>query len=602
MDLVGSRRAKRPGTARPAGERALDSVTTVFRKCHHWPILGLRFRGTPAKSDGSRWRSVLLSALRRRLLAPVDGASVACFRVAFGALLVWSLGECLVRGSVHTLYIDPVFHVTYPGFDWLRPWPAAGMVAHFAALLALAACVLLGFRTCLAAGLLGVGFAYVLLLDAVNYQNHYYLICLLCLVFMVVPTGRVLPAWGLWLLRIQIGIPYFFGGVAKINADWLRGEPIRTWLSGSGDTPLVGAFLVSEAAVWLFSYGGLLFDLLIVPALLWRRTRVLAVVATVFFHLTSSQLFEIGVFPWLMLAATTLYLPADWPRRVVRRWRRRVARECDSNATRGAAATVSGSCGWRERLLWGGLGCYLLLQALLPFRHFLIEGNVAWTEEGHRFAWQMKLNARQTFIQIIATDPARGHTWEIDRRTYLSEVQRSRLHSHPDLVRQLCRHVAGDLAQRGLPGVEVRARVYVSLNGRRFQRLIDPRVDLAREPRHAGHAPWIEPLTVPFHERLGPGTPAYHWRRACELGAAGREAEAHAELEKTVALGPWFSSAHRLLADAAAERGDSTRAIALYRGALRVEPHDGRTAAALDRELQLHGEPAPAAVNAGHSP
>lgn len=34
-------------------------------------------------------------------------------------------------------------------------------------------------------------------------------------------------------------------------------------------------------------------------------------------------------------------------------------------------------------------GLYFLIQLLLPLRHFLIEGNVAWTEEGYRLSWRM---------------------------------------------------------------------------------------------------------------------------------------------------------------------------------------------------------------------
>jgi vitamin K-dependent gamma-carboxylase len=47
----------------------------------------------------------------------------------------------------------------------------------------------------------------------------------------------------------------------------------------------------------LFSYGGLLFDLLVVPFLLFRHTRPLALLAAVGFHLMNSQLFTIGIFP-----------------------------------------------------------------------------------------------------------------------------------------------------------------------------------------------------------------------------------------------------------------------------------------------------------------
>ena len=51
------------------------------------------------------------------------------------------------------------------------------------------------------------------------------------------------------------------------------------------------------------------------PLLLNRRTRVPAFAVSVFFHLMNNWLFDIAIFPWLMLAAPLLYFPPDWPRK-----------------------------------------------------------------------------------------------------------------------------------------------------------------------------------------------------------------------------------------------------------------------------------------------
>ena len=34
----------------------------------------------------------------------------------------------------------------------------------------------------------------------------------------------------LLLLRIEFAVVYAYAGIAKINEDWLRGEPLRLWL------------------------------------------------------------------------------------------------------------------------------------------------------------------------------------------------------------------------------------------------------------------------------------------------------------------------------------------------------------------------------------
>src|SRR5947208_13711833 len=81
------------------------------------------------------------------------------------------------------------------------------------------------------------------------------------------------PAWSLWLLRAQTGAIYFFAGVAKIAPDWLHGEPLRGWFKQESASPMLTRFLRQEWVPYVASYASLAFDLLIVPFLLWRRTR-----------------------------------------------------------------------------------------------------------------------------------------------------------------------------------------------------------------------------------------------------------------------------------------------------------------------------------------
>jgi len=263
--------------------------------------------------------------------APVDAASLAVFRLAFGGLLLWEVWKFFTNGWIARYYVDPAFHFTYYSFEWVRPWPGQWMYVHFLVLGVLAACIALGACYRLAAGLFFLGFSYVFLLEQARYLNHLYLVCLLSFLLAIVPAHRalsfdawlrphpdsgVVPVWALWLLRFQVAVPYVYGGIAKLNGDWLAGEPIRSWLVERSVDSALGAWLTQEWLVYSICYGGLLFDLAIVPLLLWRRTRAVALVAALAFHLTNAYLLTIGIFPWLMIAATLLFLPPDWPRRV----------------------------------------------------------------------------------------------------------------------------------------------------------------------------------------------------------------------------------------------------------------------------------------------
>lgn len=72
------------------------------------------------------------------------------------------------------------------------------------------------------------------------------------------------------------------------------------------------------------------------------------------------------------------------------------------------------------------------------------------------------------------------------------------------MILQFAHHLARIWAEEGdIEGVEVRARVCASLNGRKAALLIDPERDLARIERNLSHADWILPLEQPFERPPG---------------------------------------------------------------------------------------------------
>jgi vitamin K-dependent gamma-carboxylase len=460
-----------------------------------------------AEPQRSRARTILY-----RLFEPVDGASLAVFRMVFGAILVWEVYRYFSKGWIERYFVDPTFHFTFHGFGWIEPWPGSWMEAHFAVLGALAVCITLGLAYRIAAPLFFLGFTYVFLLEQARYLNHFYLVSLLAFLLAVVPAHRVwsvdarlsqprwpetVPAWSLWLLRAQIGLVFFFAGVAKLNGDWLRGEPLRIWLAERTDFPVIGRFFTEDVTPWLFSYGGLLFDLFVIPLLIWPRTRALAFLGAVGFHMTNQQLFTIGIFPFLALGTALLFFPADWPRFRWLRARRRPPRQ--PIITPGPSAPH----GWRlsraRTALVGGLALYLAVQILMPLRHFAIPGNVSWTEEGHRFAWHMKLRDKEAQTEFAVFDEGKRIGF-VDPGLYLTDWQWEEMSTRPDMILQFAHHIEREARGNGLGDVEVRADVFASLNGREEQRLIDPQADLTEKSRPLllGHADWVEPLRTPL--------------------------------------------------------------------------------------------------------
>ncbi len=457
--------------------------------------------GTPepstAPETGSRSR---IAGLAARLQEPVDIAPLVYFRVLFGAIMLWEVYRYFTKGWIARYFIRPAMHPGYFGFEWVAPLDGAGMYFVFAALAVLAVCIMLGLAYRWTAPLFFLGFTYVFLLDATRYLNHFYLIVLVSLLLAVLPAQRsfsldalrnpsmsaeLMPAWMLWLLRLQVGIPYFYGGLAKLNSDWLRGEPMRMWLAERTDFPVVGPFFTREPVVYAFAYGGLLLDLLAVPMLLWHRTRKLAFVLLAAFHLSNARLFTIGIFPWMMLAATLVFFPPRAARRVV-----------EALGYRGPKGSAVRRVSSWPRWALGLVAAYAVLQLLVPLRHFLYPGDVNWTEEGHRFSWHMKLRDKEGAVMLLVKD-AEG-SWDVDPDDYLRNHQLSKLVNGPDLILQVAHHVAADFRRRGHRDVKVYARAIASVNGREPQLLIDPGVDLAAESRSLLPARWIVPLRNPL--------------------------------------------------------------------------------------------------------
>jgi len=453
------------------------------------------------------------------LFEPVDISFLVFFRILFGGIMLWEVYRYFTNGWITRYYVEPVVNFTYYGFSWVKPWPGQGMYIHYFVMGAAAACVMLGFVYRLAAPVFFLTFTYTFLLDQTRYLNHFYLVCLISFLMCFLPAERavsidallrrkirsdVVQAWTLWLLRAQIGIPFFYGGIAKLNSDWIYGgEPMRIWLRPLTGMPGVGHIFAADWVVYSFVIGGLLLDLFVVPLLLWRRTRLFAFAAAVVFNLLNAVIFDIGIFPWLMLGALFLFFPPDLVRRFAKAFMSPgeefgeaspVSVKPKTIAERSVCPQLTSS----QKLVAGLLAAYLVVQLVFPLRHFLYPGNVNWTEEGHNFAWHMKLRTKDGDAVFTLTHPGTGHTWTIKPEDYLKSHQLTKMTTKPDLLVLFAHYLAEEKKRQGYDNVEVRAQVMVSLNGRQPQLLIDPNVDLAKEEVSLLSKPWIVPLTTPL--------------------------------------------------------------------------------------------------------
>ncbi|MBT3783948.1 HTTM domain-containing protein [bacterium] len=456
-----------------------------------------------AENQSSPW-ALRFSSWKLYLNEPVSAAPLVFFRLIFGLIMFIEVLRFFHHGWIERYFVEPNFYFPYTGFKWLSPLPGEGMFILFILLGVLSLCIFLGWFYRLAAFFFALGFSYQFLLDQSNYLNHFYLIILLSFLLVVLPShtylsidslrnpllrAKTVPFWSLFLLRFQLAIPYVFGGIAKLNADWLQGYPLKYWLLDRMDFPILGPYFNEKGMVLSFAYGGLLFDLLIVPALLYSRTRIPALFALAFFHVTNHMLFTIGIFPWLMLLSTLVFLPPNWSEFLLRF---KAGLEHLKTTKPHFGLTKPGMV---------FLACYISIQILVPLRHYQVSENPSWDEIGHRFAWHMKLRSKRGRVYLQVENLDTRHRHFEDPAHHLSPRQLRKLSTRPIMIHEFARKLKEFLLENGLENVAIRAHAMASLNGRPYQYIIDPTIDLLKiKDPFWQNREWIIPLYTPLQK------------------------------------------------------------------------------------------------------
>jgi hypothetical protein len=422
-----------------------------------------------------------------RLFRPVDIAPLVFFRIVGATLIaIECAGHALTQ--FRQPYVEASFHLSWPLTPWLLPGPPAAVYAHMTANVVAALLVALGCYYRAAALCLAIGVGTLLGMEQTAYINHTYLYALYAGILACVPANAAVsldarrrpqlarataPAWCLYLLRFQMAVVYGFAGLAKLDADWLRAMPLSVWLQLDAGYPLIGPLLAAPTTAYVMSYGGLVFDLLIVPAMSSARTRRYAFAIAIAFHLTNVVTFGIGTFPWFSLAATALFFPPETFRRLPF-----LSSRLPAPVATASDPSLPGT--GRRLFLVAALTAYACLQVAIPSRRFFIDGNPGWTEVGHTFAWRMMLRNKVGRLTLRLHEPATGRTWSEAPARYLVGRQVRTVSTDPEMIVQLARHVARHYAEQGRT-VEVRVDAFASLNGRTPRRLVRADVDLARE-------------------------------------------------------------------------------------------------------------------------
>jgi len=432
-------------------------------------------------------------------------APLAFFRIAFGAVLCISSIRFIAHGWVKDFYINPGIHFPFYGFEWVTALPPAGMYGLYAGMVLGALMICFGLYYRIGAILFWLCFVYTEMIDKTYYLNHYYLVSVLVFLLIFVPANRyfsldilrkpalkrtMVPAWTINIFKCQLAIIYIYAGLSKVNADWLiHAMPLKIWLPANQFIPVLGKWLTFPSTAVIFSWCGMLFDISIVFLLLNRRTRVAAYMLVVVFHVLTAILFQIGMFPWIMLAATTVFFSASFHLRLMKGisflW---------PGLRRIDAEQAYHSSSFFKRAGAPLLACYFLVQLLLPIRFLLYPGKLLWTEEGYRFSWRVMLMEKGGTSFFYVTDPSTRRRFEINNREFLTGYQERMMETQPDMMLQYAKLLQREYEKKGMHNAKVQVESYVTLNGSGSRLFIDSSVNLAAQKETLfGHKKWILP-------------------------------------------------------------------------------------------------------------
>ena len=433
--------------------------------------------------------------LSQFLFKKIDNAQLVVFRVFYGLLVSAECYGAIATGWVRRTLVEPEFTFSFIGFEWLQPLPGNGMYIYFAVMGTLGLLIALGLKYRFSALAFAVLWSGVYLMQKTSYNNHYYLLMLLAYIMAFLPANRdasldakfnpklrsqTMHNWIRWIIILQLFIVYTYASVAKLYADWLDFSMIEVLMSSKKDYYVIGDLLQERWGHKIIAIFGICFDLLIVPALLWKPTRKIAFVLSIFFHLFNSIVFQIGIFPYLSLAFTVFFFEPQTIRNIFLKTKKIIPEtKIIIPKTKNVVLTV--------------LGIYFLFQLILPLRHHFFKDDVLWTEEGHRLSWRMMLRSRGGRITYKVVNSQTKDTTKINLNDYLTKKQQRRVACYPDFIWQFAQRLKKEYAEQG-EEIQVFVENKVKINQNPYQQFIDPNVDLANVPwKHFAHNDWILP-------------------------------------------------------------------------------------------------------------
>jgi len=424
----------------------------------------------------------MIDKLNQYLNKEVSIAPLITLRVLFGGVMLFSLLRFIYNGWIESLYFNLEFNFSF--FEFI-PFPSNTLfyVIYFLLVL-LSIFIIIGYKYKISIILFFILFTYVELLEKSYYLNHYYFVSIISFLMIFLPLGsyfsldsslrteelKIIRNWQLLTPKILISIVYFYAGIAKLNSDWLfEAMPLRLWLPASSDLFLIGGLLKETWTAYLFSWFGAIYDLTIWIFLFNKSTRKYAYVVVIIFHLMTSILFQIGIFPYMMTLLTLIFFSSSFHENVIEKLK------VFLNISSGNFVELRQA---NTNLTKNFIMFFVFIQLIIPFRYIFYKGDIFWTEQGYRFSWRVMLMEKTGWINFKLVDKKNGIVKLIDPSYELNDIQVKQMSFQPDMILQYAQHLGGKYLKETGFKPEIYVESFVSLNGSGSKRYFKNDIDI----------------------------------------------------------------------------------------------------------------------------
>ncbi|CAH1390441.1 unnamed protein product [Nezara viridula] len=359
--------------------------------------------------------------------------------------------------------------------------------------------IMLGWNYKLSCVTFALPYWYMFLLDKSSWNNHSYMFGLLVLLFLatdshslwsvdaykgVIPNNRHVPLWNYAVLRFQLFLLYFYAGLKKTEFDWINGYSMASLSDHWVFFPMKVFLDKDQIDLWIIHVFGFLIDLTMGFLIYFDKTRALSFYILTSFHLMNSQMFHIGMFPFVCLATMPLFCGFNWPRQFFLMQMNRFKFLVENDTAKNPI------CYYEEDVKDGPyvpkkrqcvtvvmLYMHAVIQLFLPYSHFVTLGYNNWTNGLYGYSWDMMVHTWDTSriaVKLVNFDT--NESMFIDPEAW---VQNNRWQRHADMIYQYSKCVKKNVkALKKMNNMALYIDIWVSLNKRFHQRMFDPRVDI----------------------------------------------------------------------------------------------------------------------------